>query len=78
MSQPGRWVTQREAAEMIGVAYETFRHSKAGTKVIPRIKIGRKRMVARLEIDAFMARKEREARQRTRAQTGGRREKERG
>jgi len=75
---PPRWVDQREAAAMLGVAYHTFRNGKAGTKVIPRVKIGGKRMVAVSEIEAFMARKEREARQRTRAMIGGRKSKSRG
>lgn len=61
-----QWLNYHEAAARLGVAYETFRHRRAGTDAIPRVKMGRRRLVAEDDLNAFMAQRERQAQQRAR------------
>ena len=58
---PDRFLSYAEVAEMIGVAVKTLRNGDAGTKDIPRIKLGGRVLFSFNVVQEWMANKVREA-----------------
>lgn len=56
-----RFLSFKEVAELIGLGVGTLRNGKCETSEIPRVRIGRRVMFAESAVEAWMARKTREA-----------------
>lgn len=61
---PDRFLNFKQVAEMIGLAVETVKKGKAGTKDIPRIRAGRRVLFSLSHVQQWMANKAREAEER--------------
>lgn len=61
---PDRFLNFKEVAEMIGISWTTIRDGKAGTKEIPRIKLGGRVLFSFNAVQRWMERKAREAEER--------------
>lgn len=60
-STPDRFLNYTEVAELIGLPVKTLRNREAGTKDIPRIKLGRRVVFSFNAVQAWMRQKAREA-----------------
>ena len=58
---PDRFLNYAEVAEMIGIAVKTLRNGECGTREIPRMKLGSRVLFSFNAVQAWMARKVREA-----------------
>lgn len=58
---PDRFLNFKEVAEMIGLAVETVKKGKAGTKDLPRIRAGRRVLFSLNAVQAWMSAKAAEA-----------------
>lgn len=59
--QPDRFLNFKEVAAMIGLSEKTIRNGECGTREIPRIKLGGRVVFSFNAVQAWMARKVREA-----------------
>ncbi len=62
--QSDRFLNFKEVAELIGVNWTTIRDGKAGTREIPRIKLGGRVVFSFNAVQRWMERKAREAEER--------------
>jgi len=61
--QPDRFLNYAQVAEMLGLEIQTLKKGKAGTKDIPRIKLGSRVLFSFNAVQQWMANKAREAEQ---------------